>query len=201
MCLPNACNYLKIDTVMSQKAWISMNITVTTSIWQVEYWFSSLVAKFLKCMITFFSNKPYTLTFYSWDDGRHLAVFTCSCSPGVYRCAGWYINSCTSPFGRSEFLPKMTPPCAVSGGNTTNVSHETGFILTGSPATQHDKNKLAWKNRLRRSGHVRNENTQRTYFILQQIASCIFTNFKFIVTNVIVLKYQAYAVSNPPFLW
>jgi len=37
----------------------------------------------------------------------------------------------------------MTPPCAVSGGNTTNVSHETGFILTGSPATQHDKNKLA----------------------------------------------------------
>jgi len=37
-------------------------------------------------------------------------------------------------------------------------------------------------------------------FILQQIASCIFTNFKFIVTNVILSKYQAYAVSKPPFL-
>ena len=186
---------------MSQKVWISMNITVTTSIWQVEYWFSSLAAKFRKCMITFFSNKPYTMTFSSWDDGRQLAVFTCSCSPGLYCCAGWYINSCTSPFGRSEFLPKMTPPCAVSGGSTTNVSHETGFILTGSPATQHDKSKTCMKKPLTSQRTDTSEiKTLNGDFILQQIASCIFTNFKFIVTNVILSKYQAYAVSKPPFL-
>ena len=101
--------------------------------------------KFWKCMITIFSNKPHTLTFSGWDDGMQLAVFTCSCSPAVYCCAGWYINSCTSPFGRSEFLPKMTPPCAVSGGSTTNVSHETGFILTCSPATHRDKNMTCMK--------------------------------------------------------